>query len=69
MKNTILKYGISALIWFSYTFPAYAQESHGDPNDPYAGDDVPIDMWAIWLLAFGTIAGIYFAMKQRKEVV
>jgi len=66
MKNKILKYGISAIIWIVFTLPALAGpvDPPGGEDPPYV-DPTPLDNWAILLVFAGIILGIYFVKKYR----
>jgi|GEM_PF-525283 len=65
MKNNIFKYGLGAILWIVFTFPALA-----GPMDP-PGEDDPIDpapidsgIWLLIILAFFT--GIYYLKFNKK---
>lgn len=69
MKNKILKYGFSAIIWFVFTLPILAGPA--DPpgeDDPSYIDPSPIDSWQFLLVFAGIISGVYFILKYRRSV-
>lgn len=65
MKNNILKYGLPAIFWMTFTLPAIA--GPGDPDD--GGDDPPasIDNFMMILILAGIGLGVYFILKYRKK--
>ena len=65
MKNTVLKYYISALFLFS-TFVSFAQPGDGDTGGGLEGGDpaAPIDDY-IWVLA---IVGLIFVFMKFRAI-
>ena len=70
MKNKISKYGLLAILWLVYTFPAMAFPGSPDSgeNEQEMQDGTPIDNWELVLLVVAITIGFYFLMKHKKKI-